>query len=209
MRDPPSLKVRPLDAPTRAPLFPAPPFGRREGLKHVAADAGDVGDRDAFFDLSLDMLCIADVSGRFVDLNAAWTRALGWSLDELKARPFVEFVHPDDRERTAKESAKLAAGILSIRFENRYRCKDGTYRWLQWNGNYRPERALFYAVARDVTKEKAAIAALEERIRELESIRDDLGEARRAPVPGREPLSQRLAALRARLGAIQADLATS
>ena len=166
-----------------------------------------MGDREAFFDLSLDMLCIADASGRFVDLNGAWTKTLGWSLDELKSRPFVEFVHPDDRARTAKETAKLAAGILSLRFENRYRHKDGSWRWLQWNGNYRPDRALFYAVARDMTREKAAIAALEERIRELERLDADL---RTVPVGARAtPVSQRLAGLRARLSEIQADLSTA
>lgn len=167
------------------------------------------GDRDAFFDLSLDMLCIANTEGRFVDVNEAWTRTLGWSVQEMKARPFIEFVHPDDRERTNREAARIAAGVLCIRFENRYRHKDGSWRVLQWTANYRPDRALLYAIARDVTKERAAVVALQARIQELERLGADLDDPLRVPVQGRTPVSARLAGLRARLTEIQADLAAT
>ena len=107
-----------------------------------------------FFAQSLDLLCIAGVDGYFRRLNPAWQRTLGWSLDELQARPFLDFVHPDDRQATLTEVAVLADGPPTIAFENRYRCKDGPYRWLQWNARSLPDRRLIYATARDVTDRK-------------------------------------------------------
>lgn len=162
-------------------------------------------DRGAFFDLSLDLLCIAGRDGRFVDLNAAWTRTLGWSLGELMARPFVDFVHPDDRAATVKETAKLASGLMTIRFENRYCHKDGSWRWLQWTARYRADRGLIYAIARDVTREKTAFLALQERIEELERLDADLAR-RAAGGKAGASVAARVSGLRARLSEIQDDL---
>lgn len=117
-------------------------------------------DRNRYFNLSLDMQCIAGIDGYFKRLNPVWSRALGYSLEELLTKPFVEFVHPDDRERTAEETKGLAGGSEAIAFENRYLCKDGTYRWLSWNATMDADRALIYATARDITEQKWITAAL-------------------------------------------------
>ncbi len=87
-------------------------------------------------------------------LNPAWKRTLGWTLEEFQARPFLDFVHPDDRQATLAQVGVLAGGAPTIAFENRYRCKDGPYRWLQWNARSLPDRRLIYATARDVTDQK-------------------------------------------------------
>lgn len=107
-----------------------------------------------FFAQSLDLLCIAGLDGYFKRLNPEWTTVLGWSLEELKARPFLDFVHPDDRQATQVEVVKLAEGADSIAFENRYLCRDGSYQWLRWNARPVPGRRRIYATARDVTQQK-------------------------------------------------------
>jgi two-component system cell cycle sensor histidine kinase/response regulator CckA len=111
-------------------------------------------EREGFFQLSLDLLCVAGADGRFRRLNPAWQTTLGWSLDELCAREWLDLVHPDDREATAREGARLAEGRVVVRFENRYRCKDGSYRWLQW-ASIPTSNGIIYACAHDVTAERA------------------------------------------------------
>jgi PAS domain S-box-containing protein len=111
-------------------------------------------ERDRFFDMSLEMLCIAGVDGYFKELNPVWETVLGWTTAELKARPFVELVHPDDRAATLSESQRLRLGGGSLDFENRYLAKDGSYRWLSWRAAADPERGLIYAMARDVQEQK-------------------------------------------------------
>ena len=108
----------------------------------------------ALFQLSLEMLCIASGDGYFKRVNPAFERVLGYSAQELTSRPFAEFVHPEDQEKTKQELSKLVEGIPSIRFENRYRCRDGTYRWLSWMAMPREDGARIYAVASDVSQQK-------------------------------------------------------
>ncbi len=108
---------------------------------------------DRIFSLSLDLLCISDFDGRFVRLNPAWEKILGYSLDELAKQPYMSFVHPDDQAATEHAMAQLAAGQPLIDFVNRYRCKDGTYRWIEWRSQPY-EKNLIYAAARDITQRK-------------------------------------------------------
>jgi PAS domain S-box-containing protein len=113
-----------------------------------------VQERDRFFDMSVELLCIAGLDGYFKQLNPAWTKVLGWSLDELKARPFSELVHPEDRNLTGGEQQRLRLGGMVMDFENRYLAKDGSYRWLSWRASPSVEHGLIYAVARDIHEQK-------------------------------------------------------
>jgi PAS domain S-box-containing protein len=103
-----------------------------------------------FFSVTLDLLCIANTDGYFLRLNPAWERILGYSREELTARRFFDFVHPDDLAGTRKAVSKLAEQQEVIYFQNRYHCKDGTYRWLEWTSA--PAGNLIYAAARDITE---------------------------------------------------------
>ena len=118
---------------------------------------------DRFFTMSLDMLCIAGFDGYFKRLNPAFERTLGFTLDELRASPFLHFVHPDDRAATIAEVNKIAQGLDTISFENRYRCKDGSYKWLLWNATPLVSQQIMFAAARDITDRKRA----EENVRKL------------------------------------------
>ncbi len=125
-------------------------------------------EADRYFTRSLDLLCIAGSDGYFKRLNPAWEKALGYTIEELLAKPFLDFVHPDDRPATIQEAEKLGKGQDTVSFENRYRCKDGSYRSLLWSATPFAEQQLIYAVARDVTELKRAEEELrrsEERLR--------------------------------------------
>jgi PAS domain S-box-containing protein/putative nucleotidyltransferase with HDIG domain len=108
-------------------------------------------EHNRFFELSIDLLCIAGTDGHFRQLNPAWSRILGWSEAELLARPWLDFVHPEDREATERVRVELADGREIFSFENRYRHRDGGFRWLSWNAMPLPEEGLLFGVARDVT----------------------------------------------------------
>jgi PAS domain S-box-containing protein len=107
---------------------------------------------DRFFTVSLDLLCIAGLDGRFKRLNPAWERTLGFSAAELMARPFIDFVHPDDRDATLAEFQRICAGEETIHFDNRYVCKDGSYRWMTWTARPVLDQGVIYAAARDITE---------------------------------------------------------
>jgi PAS domain S-box-containing protein len=111
-------------------------------------------ERDRFFDLTRDLLCVAGFDGYFKRVNPAWAKTFGYTSQEMRSKPFLEFVHPDDREKTIKETNRLARGGEIISFENRYQCKDGSYRWLLWSARPLLEEQLIYASARDLTERK-------------------------------------------------------
>jgi PAS domain S-box-containing protein len=124
---------------------------------------------NAFFEVAIDMLCFLDFSGYFKQLNPAWERTLGFTREELMSKPFIEFVHPDDRDRTLKQNASVRSGGQALGFENRYLCKDGSYRWLRWNAAPDPSEGVIYSVARDITDYKLAEAERERLVAELQS----------------------------------------
>jgi PAS domain S-box-containing protein len=117
-------------------------------------------ERDRFFDLSLDLLAIANFDGYFLRLNPAWERTLGFTNAELMAQPYLDLVHPDDRASTLFTAQELSAGQMAVMFENRYRCKDGSYRWLAWSARPDDAQNLVYAVAHDITDRKRDDEAL-------------------------------------------------
>ena len=133
---------------------------------------------DQYFDLSIDLLCIAHFSGYFRRLNPAWERTLGFSREELQGRPMFEFVHPDDRERTIELNRKVRAGELALGFENRYVCQDGSYRWFRWNARADLDRQLIYSLARDITESKRGEEERERLVRELQAALAEVKELR-------------------------------
>jgi PAS domain S-box-containing protein len=120
---------------------------------------------DRFFTLSIDMLCIAGFDGYFKRINPAFERTLGYPIKELTSSPFLDFVHPDDRAATIAEMQGLTTGRTTISFENRYRARDGSYRWMLWNATPFEQQQLIYAAARDITDRKEAEANIQ-RLRE-------------------------------------------
>jgi sigma-B regulation protein RsbU (phosphoserine phosphatase) len=122
------------------------------------------------FQFSLEMLCIAGGDGYFKRVNPAFERTLGYASQELLSRPFMEFVHPEDQEKTKRELSKLVEGVPTIHFENRYRCRDGSYRWLSWMAMPQEHGERIYAVASDVSHRKQVeveLRASEQRYRQL------------------------------------------
>jgi two-component system, sensor histidine kinase and response regulator len=113
------------------------------------------------FQLALDMLCIGGFDGYFKVVNPAWERVLGYTAEELTSRPWLDFVHPDDIEKTIHAGDTLGEGVEVIRFQNRYRAKDGSYRWLSWMSRPHVEGKMIYAVARDITEGKETQLELE------------------------------------------------
>ena len=136
-----------------------------------------------YFDGSLDLLATIDPDGRFRRVNKAWGQTLGYSTETICSKPFIEFVHPEDRQATLTEYAVVATGNRDeVGFRNRYICSDGSYRWLEWTGRFSAEDQAVHSVARDVTalvnaerrvEEHAGLLEQEvaERTRELEDAR--------------------------------------
>jgi PAS domain S-box-containing protein/putative nucleotidyltransferase with HDIG domain len=140
------------------------------------------GEITRYYDASLDLLATADMNGYFTRVNPAWQRLLGYTREELCARPFIDFVHPDDRDATIAETAGLADARDTVGFRNRYRACDGSYRWLEWSASASSSEGVIHAVARDVTAQHEAEDQLadnakclerlvEERTRELDHAR--------------------------------------
>lgn len=138
-------------------------------------------ERERLFNLSIDMLCVAGFDGYFKQLNPAWEKTLGWNNDELMSKPYIEFIHPLDRQPTIDAAEGLAHNIKVVSFENRYLCKDGSYKWFSWNSVPLIEEELVFAVARDISKNKEEEEAikmlnneLSHRASELEAVNKEL-----------------------------------
>ncbi len=139
-------------------------------IKNITALKKAERDRERVFSLSLDPICIVGFDGYFKDLNSAWSDILGWSREELLSIPWLSFVHPEDADEALASAQKLMQGGMLRDFRNRYVCKDGRIRWLEWNALPAGEEGQIYAVARDVTDQIAA----QERIRLNEERLDSL-----------------------------------
>ncbi|MCZ7557026.1 MAG: PAS domain S-box protein [Bacteroidia bacterium] len=135
---------------------------------------------DRFFNIALDLLCIADTDGYFRRLNHEWESTLGYTLGELQGRQFLELVHPEDVQTTLDAIATLSTQKPVIGFANRYRCKDGSYRWIEWRSA--PSGRMIYAAARDITPHIEA----RERLKELNESLDHRVRERTAQLEQRE-----------------------
>ncbi|MBF0634509.1 MAG: PAS domain S-box protein [Nitrospinae bacterium] len=113
-----------------------------------------------FFNLVPDMVCIASTEGRFLKVNPMWEATLGYTEQEILSMPFLELIHPDDRSATMQEVERQIAGGATVGFVNRYLCKDGSYKWLEWMAMPSVEKTLLFAAARDITERKLAEEAL-------------------------------------------------
>ncbi len=132
-------------------------------VEHFAGVLQDITQRkraeqelERFFNLVPDMVCIASADGYFKKLNREWERVLGYTAEELLSRPLADFIHPDDREATFKEIERQLGGGATIAFVNRYRAKDGSYRWFEWNATPAVDQTLLFAAARDITGRREA-----------------------------------------------------
>ena len=122
----------------------------------------ETGNR--FMNLSADLFCIATFDKHFKRVNPSWEKALGFTEQELLAKPYTDFIHPEDRESTVAETSRIESpGTTTFAFENRLLCKDGSYKWLSWNAVSVPGQQLTYAVARDITARKQVEEALREK----------------------------------------------
>jgi PAS domain S-box-containing protein len=125
-------------------------------------------ERDRFFTLSMDMLCIVHLDGYFLRTNPAFGKVLGYSEEELRNRSVFNMLHPDDRESATSEYEKLRAGEPTRSLENRFRCKDGEYRWVAWSYYPVPEESIGYGVGRDVSDVRRMTEALKSHAADLE-----------------------------------------
>lgn len=118
---------------------------------------------EPFFELSLDLCAIAGYDGYYKQINSAFERVLGYTEEESLSRPFIEFIHPDDRQQAADAMQDLLAGKPVVHFQDRNICKDGSYRWLEWTVTPVKDRQLVYGIGRDITERKEMEETLRQR----------------------------------------------
>jgi len=173
----------PFDVWVEVHVYPSP-----TGLSLFFRDINDrkkiEQERERFLAVGSDLQAIAGINGYFHWISPTFERTLGWTPDEMTSRPWTEFVHPDDLGASVSEADSLFSGNESLRFENRYRHKDGSYRWLLWNAQPYPEEQVIYGTAVDITDQvrvendrKRAEAALRETEEQSRNILESIGEA--------------------------------
>jgi PAS domain S-box-containing protein len=148
---------------------------RRADVANAAREQAEA-DRERFFTLSQAVFCTLGFDGYFKELNPAWEKTLGYTKAELLATPFIEFVHPDDRQATLAEAQQVCGGKSLTAFENRYRRKDGSYRWFEWSVTPIIEDQVMYGVARDITEGKKAEDQLRASFKEIGDLKTALDE---------------------------------
>ncbi len=132
-------------------------------------------ERDRYFDISLDLISIINFECQFKRLNPAWKNTLGYTSEDLKLHPFIDFVHPEDQEKTIVVMDHLITSKYPYKvndFENRYRCKNGEYKWISWNCVSAPEEQLIYAIARDITERKNTEIALKKSLEKEQELNE-------------------------------------
>ena len=151
-------------------------------VQYLVGQTQDITDRKQAetnlkhtFDISPGLICTANANtGYFTECNPAVTRVLGFSVEEIKSKPFMEFVHPDDRQRTTDEITKQMRDCQVVDFENRYRCKDGSYKWLAWQATAADKDGKVHAVATDSTERKRVEQKLLDNRTQLKSLASEL-----------------------------------
>jgi PAS domain S-box-containing protein len=170
---------------------------------------------ERIFNMTDYMICIASLNGYFKRINSSFEQTLGYSSEELLKKPFFDFIHPDDKEKTkAVVEEELSRGSKVIGFENRYRCKDGSYKWLSWTSHPVVDEGITYAIAYDVTERKKAQQKLLEYQRQLKSLASELllaeeRERRRIATGVHDDIGQKLALAKLELQSIQATVSES
>jgi PAS domain S-box-containing protein len=149
----------------RRPPLSLPPVtaSHRLGTARLNAEAVD-----RFFAMSPGLMSIAGFDGYFRLLNPAWEKTLGYSVEQLCATPYLELVHPDERGQATDQALEIRRGHSVFRFTHRYRCKDGSYRWLACSATPCPAEGLIYGSARDITDSARTMQGLHEALRRLE-----------------------------------------
>ncbi len=123
-------------------------------LADISARKSAEIERERFFTVGLELLVVANFAGHLQRVSPGWERLLGWSEAELTAQPWLTFIHPDDRPTAIVEAGRLLNGRDTTHFENRFRCKDGSWRWLSWRLRTYPDERLLYGAVTDVTEHK-------------------------------------------------------
>lgn len=158
------------------------PHSRQEAIG-VFLDLTDIkqaaAERDRFFQLSPDIFSIANPQGYFTYMSSACEKVLGFSADEMTAQPYLNFIHPDDVEDTAIVAQQVADGHHLINFENRYRHKDNSYRWILWNVTTTPNADMFYCIGHDITGRKQKEAEREKLLQREQAAREAAEQANR------------------------------
>src|SRR5574340_1271820 len=159
--------------PERLPLPEMPGGSAGESLHEPRLQQAEAGEEfEKVFNLFPDMVCMASTDGYFKKINRTWQATLGYTEQEILSTPFLDFIHPDDRDATMNEVARQIGGQATIQFVNRYRCKDGSYKWLEWVATPSVEKKWLYASARDITENMQIKAELQASRSQLQATLD-------------------------------------